>query len=317
MSHPGALSTQLSVQRDLPHSSWHATEAEPVDTEVSLEALLEDGAVLRFTQLPFALQANEHQLLNAGSADGLAKNISLRWPHGDAAPRLRGAAGTAEQLEAMQAMIARFAEHSEALVTRLFAHYAGHLRRGNSSFRPLPIGSRVTSWRQDDTRLHVDAFPSNPTGGKRLLRVFSNINPNGEPRAWRTGEHFETFAKRYLPQLHRSLPGSATVLHSLHITKARRTEYDHVTLRLHDLAKADLRYQREAPQAHYRFMPGTTWICFTDQVLHAAMSGQHLLEQTFVLEPENMRRPKNRAAAHARAAAWAPPGRSVSVVLRK
>ena len=64
-------------------------------------------------------------------------------------------------------------------------------------------------------------------------------------------------------------------------------------------------------------MPGTTWICFTDQVLHAAMSGQHLLEQTFVLEPENMLRPKNRAAAHARAAAWAPPGRSVSVVLRK
>jgi hypothetical protein len=44
-----------------------------------------------------------------------------------------------------------------------------------------------------------------------------------------------------MPQLHRSLPGSATVLHSLHITKARRTEYDHVTLRLHDLAKTDLR----------------------------------------------------------------------------
>ena len=29
-----------------------------------------------------------------------------------------------------------------------------------------------------------------------------------------------------------------------------------------------------------RFAPGTTWICYSDQVMHAASSGQFMLEQT-------------------------------------
>jgi hypothetical protein len=32
-----------------------------------------------------------------------------------------------------------------------------------------------------------------------------------------------------------------------------------------------------------RFAPGTTWICFSDQVMHAAVSGQYMLEQTINL----------------------------------
>jgi hypothetical protein len=51
-------------------------------------------------------------------------------------------------------------------------------------------------------------------------------------------------------------------------------------LGLHDCAKADLAYQRDSPQAEVRFAPGTTWICFSDQVMHAASGGQFMLEQT-------------------------------------
>jgi hypothetical protein len=54
-------------------------------------------------------------------------------------------------------------------------------------------------------------------------------------------------------------------------------------LQLHDAMKADLRYQREAPQETFAFPPGTAWVCFSDQTLHAVMSGQHMLEQTFHL----------------------------------
>jgi hypothetical protein len=32
-----------------------------------------------------------------------------------------------------------------------------------------------------------------------------------------------------------------------------------------------------------RFAPGTTWLCFSDQVMHAAVSGQYMLEQTIDL----------------------------------
>ena len=54
-------------------------------------------------------------------------------------------------------------------------------------------------------------------------------------------------------------------------------------LHLHDGMKADLDYQRNSPQQEVHFEPGTTWICFSDQVLHAAMSGQYMFEQTIHL----------------------------------
>ena len=54
-------------------------------------------------------------------------------------------------------------------------------------------------------------------------------------------------------------------------------------LGLHDRAKADLAYQRDCPQREVRFAPGTTWICFSDQVMHAASTGQFMLEQTIHL----------------------------------
>jgi hypothetical protein len=54
-------------------------------------------------------------------------------------------------------------------------------------------------------------------------------------------------------------------------------------LGLHDRAKADMGYQRDCPQREVRFAPGTTWLCFSDQVMHAALSGQYMLEQTIHL----------------------------------
>jgi hypothetical protein len=64
------------------------------------------------------------------------------------------------------------------------------------------------------------------------------------------------------------------------VTKGRRSEYDHLMLGLHDRAKADADYQTNCAQREVRFAPGTTWICYSDQVMHAATSGQFMLEQT-------------------------------------
>lgn len=253
-----------------------------------VESLLEDGAVLSFPQLPFALSDAERRFLDPRWADGKAKNISLRWPGGE----MRGAAGDAADLAGLKAMITRYAEQSEAFALRLFPHYRGQLKRGNTSFRPMDVAGRETSWRKDDTRLHIDAFPSNPMHGTRLLRVFCNLNPSGRPREWRVGEPFEAHAKRYLPAIKRPLPGSAWLLERTGITKRRRTEYDHVMLQLHDRAKADASFQQSSPQARVDFMPGTTWVVFSDQVLHAAMGGQHMMEQTFYLDAARQQRPE-------------------------
>ena len=253
-----------------------------------IEPLIESGAVLSFPHLPFVLSEPERRFLDPRWADGKAKNISLRWPGGD----MRGAAGDASDLADLKAMITRWAEQSEAFALRLFPHYRGRMKRGNTSFRPVDVAGRETSWRKDDTRLHIDAFPSNPMHGTRLLRVFCNVNPSGQPRKWRVGEPFEAHAKRYLGVIPRPLPGSAWLLEKTGITKRRRTEYDHLMLQLHDRAKSDAAFQQTSPQACVDFAPGTTWVVFSDQVLHAAMGGQHMMEQTFYLDVADQLHPE-------------------------
>ena len=73
------------------------------------------------------------------------------------------------------------------------------------------------------------------------------------------------------------------MLAAMRLTKGVRSHYDHLMLGLHDCAKADTDYQRRCRQQIVRFAPGTTWICFSDQVMHAAISGQFMLEQTIHL----------------------------------
>jgi len=267
-----------------PDTAWIAGAGAPTH---AVEATLEAGSVLVFPQLRFALRDAERRFLDPRWGDGKAKNISLRSDGGE----LRGASGDAGDRAELRAMVARFRDEATALAERLFPHYVGHLRAGNTSYRPVAVEGRETSWRKDDTRLHVDAFPSNPTRGVRLLRVFTNLNPVGKPRVWRVGEEFGPFAQRFLPKLKAPLPGSAAVLRALHVTKALRTPYDHYMLGLHDSVKADLGYQRDAAQAKVEFAPGTSWVVFSDQVLHAVMGGQFMMEQTFYLDVEHQANP--------------------------
>ena len=266
---------------ELPRHSWG-----PVDLDESRATeLLEAGTVLYLPHLRFELAAGEAPLLSPAYGDGKAKNISYRGPN----QRLQGAQGTPDELEALTGMIVRFRTQAEQLIHQLFPTYRGFTRTGFTSYRPFEVETRSTSWRQDDTRLHVDSFPSNPTRGLRLLRVFSNIHPKDTPRVWRIGEPFADYAWRFLPKTRGLWPLEASVLSLLGLTKSRRSPYDHLMGQLHDLGKGDLDYQQKAPQQTVAFPPGSTWVCFSDQVLHAVMAGQFLLEQTFYLKPEHLK----------------------------
>ena len=237
---------------------------------------LEGGGLLVLPRLSFELSAEEVRFLSPTWSDGRAKNISL-----DGAA-LRGAHGLARDLGALARMIERFGASAGDLVTALFPRYAPYVKRARTSFRPQPAVGRPVSWRKDDARLHIDAFPSRPNHGERILRVFSNVNP-AEDRVWRVGEAFATMAQTFLPRIGNPLPGISALLAALRVTKGVRSEYDHLMLGLHDNAKADLDYQKRCEQQTVHFAPGTTWLCFSDQVMHAAVSGQHMLEQTIHL----------------------------------
>jgi len=238
---------------------------------------LEGGQVLYLPQLSFDLSDTETRFLSPEWSDGKSKNISFDGL------TLKGARGTEEDLAQLKGMIARFAGQANQLVAGLFPEYVPHLGRARTSYRPFEVDQRPSSYKKDDKRLHVDAFPSRPTRGERILRVFANINPHKRPRIWRVGEPFEDLAVRFLPRIKRPLLGSGWLMDQLGITKGLRTEYDHIMLNLHDKMKADLDYQKNGPQQELSLPAGCTWIVFSDQVLHAAMSGQYMLEQTFHL----------------------------------
>ena len=268
-----------------PLRAWDA----PVDPPTAAEALtsLEGGAVVFLPALAFQPLAAEAGLFTPAIL-GTAKNASFDPVSG----RLGGTSADGVEAAKLREMIARFSTGAAALVDRIFPRYRGRVTRARASFRPAEIAGRKSTWRKDDTRLHVDSFPATPTGGRRILRVFTNVNPDGRVRAWRVGDDFDAVARRFADRLRVPLIGSGHLLALLRVTKSPRTAYDALMLQLHDRMKEDETFQRESPQHAIDFPAGSTWLAFTDQVSHAAMSGQYQLEQTFLLPIDAMAQPE-------------------------
>jgi hypothetical protein len=260
-------------------------KATAAEQALAVEAL-EWGSVLCLPHLSFPMHEGDDQFLSPSIA-GEGKNISLDPSTG----LLRGSNLRDAQLQRLTDMVMRFSTSTHALLANLLPGYVSKLQQGRTSYRPTEIAGRQTSWRKDDTRLHVDSFPSSPTQGDRILRVFTNLHPQGRARHWRLGESFEGVARRFLPSAPAPLWGSDRLLEMLRITKRRRTAYDHYMLQLHDRMKADMTYQEKVTQVGHEFEAGSTWIVFTDLVSHAAMSGQYALEQTYYLPVSAMRDP--------------------------
>lgn len=258
--------------------AWRGLTPEP-----ALQSVIEHGGVVTCERLAFEVSDEERRLFDAGLTDPTRKSIYIRAGRDG----VTGTTAEGARREIVATMISRYADSCHDLIDGLFPGYRARHHATGTSFRPRAIGDtdsgKALSWRKDDTRLHVDAFPSNPTHGDRILRVFTNVHPGTMPRGWRVGEPFSAMAARFLPRAWQLAPGAAWLMHRLGITKRPRSPYDHLMLQLHDLAKADLEYQESCPQRAVDFMPGTTWICFSDQVMHAAMSGQFLFEQTYRL----------------------------------
>lgn len=249
-------------------------------------ASLEAGRVLFFPALSFVVDAGETTLFRPEILGG-AKNASFD-PRADKLGSTTLDRGDADTL---RAFMQRFSASAATLVDRLLPSYRGAMTQARASFRPAEIAGRVTSWRKDDTRLHVDSFPATPSGGRRILRVFTNVNPSGRARSWRIGGDFEAVARRFAPALRVPLPGSARLLALLRVTKTPRSAYDALMLQLHDAMKGDDDFQQHTEQTRVDFPAGSTWMAFTDQVGHAASAGQYQLEQTFLLPVDAMREP--------------------------
>lgn len=256
---------------------------------------LEDGHVIfcpSYCFSPFDYESTS--LLKDNILDAKHKNVSYDF----LTKRLGGIKAIDEAfMNLLKTFMHRYALFAKDLIDNLFFHYQDSLIWGRTSFRPTEIQGRTSSKRKDDTRLHVDAFPASPVNGKRILRVFSNINPFGEPRVWHLGEPFQQVLEQFAEEIPRYNLQFAKFLNMIKATKTLRSAYDHYQLHLHDKMKLNEGYQQSVNKQRVEFPANSTWIVFTDQVSHAALSGQFLLEQTFYL-PVNAMVTPNKAPLH-------------------
>src|SRR5476651_203473 len=206
----------------LPLDGWKG----PYDAALKARAVagLERGAVLFFPGLAFCLSDAEKKFLDAKVADGNAKNISLDPASG----KMQASSLTGEKAQALAAMMERFGSQAATLVHELLPYR--NVERARTSFRPVQVKGRSYSKISDDRLLHIDAFPSRPMRGRRILRFFANVAPD-TPRRWQVGEPFEDFAKTFLPRVKphlsiKSWPGKSWLYEKLGVTHGRRSPYD-------------------------------------------------------------------------------------------
>jgi hypothetical protein len=251
--------------------------------------ILEQGGILFFKQIPFDFPlADREWLLNQKQSGFKAhKNISYR-PGEDV---LRGdATDTPEQRDKLLAIMRNFSQQVVSFAERFLQPYAGKWRLDFASYRSVEESGRDLPLHKRNDLMHVDAFPTRPTHGGRILRIFTNINP-ARPRVWEVTDGFTPIAKAYAEQVGLKkfaagvpLRGAiAPLLKAVGVKGADRSAYDRFMLRFHDYLKENEKYQKEWPKTHIEFPPNSTWLVYTDTVPHAVMSGQYALEQTFII----------------------------------
>ena len=260
--------------------------------------MLERGEILFFREPPFLLPGADREFLLAQkwSELRLHKNVSYR-PGGDL---LRGVSGDPLTVRRLHSIMRNYTAQVVEFLTKFLSPYAGRWILDFSSFRPLEEQGRDLPLHKRNDLLHVDAFPSRPTRGGRILRVFTNLNPT-KTRVWETTGPFESLARQHaeragLRQIaERDISPIGTFrkwAHKLGFPGAGRTAYDAFMLRFHDYLKEDGVFQTTCPKARLEFPPLATWIVYTDGVAHAALSGQYALEQTFLIPPKALVAPE-------------------------
>jgi len=256
--------------------------------------VLEAAQVLVLGEVPDLVSAADRAFL-LGQKQGASrfhKNISYRPASG----AVRGLADPAQR-ERMQRIMAGYSQRATAHLARLTPGYSAAWSLDYASFRPIEEDGRDLPLLRRNDLLHVDAFPTRPTQGGRILRFFTNISPD-QPRIWKTGPPFPELARQWalaaglLQEFavgSRARDAANRLLHRM--GGARRTPYDRFMLRFHDYLKTSADFQASCAPRDWSFAPGTSWAVFTDAVPHAVFSGCYALEQTVIVPVAALREP--------------------------
>ena len=265
-------------------------------------ARLEEGQIVFFSATPFDLADEDRDFL-IGVRQATAayhKNISYR----PAERRVRGLEHGSADAARLGEILRTYSERVTDFAREFLAPYARGWQLDFASFRSIEERGRELALKSRNDLLHTDAFPTRPTNGNRILRIFTNVNPT-EPRIWLTAEPFEVIAPRLaadagLPRcagfarspwrrFTRILPRLAGALGR---PLPDRSPYDRFMLGFHDYLKANRAFQECTPKSRWEFPPNSTWIVFTDAVPHAVLAGRFALEQTYIVSERDLIEPE-------------------------
>ena len=273
------------------------------DREREFCRVLERGDVLLCPDTPFEIPPSDRALLlkQRLTEAGYHKNIAYR----PGADRVTGVARQQrEDRETLRRVLRDYSKTVVRFAAGLFPGYAARWRVDFASFRPQEEAGRRLSTHSRNDLLHVDSFPTRPTRGDRIFRIFTNVNPSA-PRVWRTGEEFEELADRFAvssgllgrvlrPGVGRSI---ASLARSAGLPVKVRPPYDEFMLRFHHFLKENGEYQTSARAEEVAFAPDATWMVFTDMRTHSVLSGQYALEQTFLIARDSLLFPERAPVA--------------------
>lgn len=260
---------------------------------------LEQGNILLLPTTPFIPGEEECAFLRSQKQTDKAshKNIAYK-PH---LHKVTGAdTSDTENTERMKSILSHYSQGALSCLSDLFPDYARLWRVDYASFRPVEEQGRQLAIRHRNDLMHLDAFPTRPTHGGRILRAFTNIHPSRE-RVWGTADPFEDLAKQYAVDAGLNLVASPAASLWRKVSLAgrlfglrvpNRSAYDDFMLRFHHYLKTNEEFQRSGQRQTASFPPGSTWISFTDLIAHKALSGQYALEQTCIVPFQAMLQPE-------------------------
>jgi hypothetical protein len=264
---------------------------------------LEAGNILYFPRTPFDFPDDDVQFLLTHKQTDAAfhKNIAYR-PEADRITGIDKSAGP--EVDRLRAILRGYSQHSARFLGELLSPYAGKWKLDFASYRPLEERGRPARLRARNDLPHVDAFPTRPTNGDRILRLFTNLNP-AQNRVWITSQTFDVIGPRFARAigLPRARGGNAIqrafrkIATAAHLPGANRSPYDDFMHRCHNAMKENAEFQEGCPKQRWEFPPHSTWIVFTDFVSHAVLEGQYALEQTFIVARDAMVRPESSPVA--------------------
>lgn len=249
---------------------------------------MEDSQVLLFDGLPFNLSEEDVAfLLDQKDAKSTSrKNITFN----SKTQSLEGI-DTSAHAQKLQEVMRRYSQATADFLSKVLTPYAASWRMGKASYRTEEEKGRDLKKLSRNDLIHVDALPSQPTNGERILRCFSNINPV-QPRIWNTAEPMPVLARKYAAEIGfkdlQAAPkrGFVDSLKGAIYKKEKvivRSDYDAFMMRFHDFLKENEDFQANTSKEQVEFAPNSTWMCFTDSVPHAALSGRFALEHTFFI----------------------------------